>query len=227
MTKPQLVIALCFSASLFAYRPLPAQQTVYSLSETTDSVPSLIRLNRAKQFNLPPGSASLEPNDPNVLPGPIHVTLRELPEIPTQASDSVLIGDLTAITPHASEDRKSLYSEYSVNVRRNLKRNPLVPDRNLITVLREGFNKGMVRMPSGRLTARQVVGYGDDLKEGQTYVFFLRYVPDLDAYFFKKVWRLHDGRLHAVWADDLSRVSTGNSAFHGVEESEFIKQFPQ
>ena len=93
--------------------------------------------------------------------------------LPSAQSDAVVIGEVTDAQAHLSNDRTSVYSEFTVRVEEVLK-NPnqiaLTPSEAII-LEREG---GAVRFPSGRVQRYRIAHQRMPLV-GRQYVLFLKY----------------------------------------------------
>ncbi|HEY4423212.1 MAG TPA: hypothetical protein VGN10_03345 [Pyrinomonadaceae bacterium] len=82
----------------------------------------------------------------------------ELPALPINESDLVLIGQVLSAKAHRSENKRGIFSEFEVRVDEVLKgRDPRVNDQPVITVERTG---GFLRYPNGRKVLFFVQGYG-------------------------------------------------------------------
>lgn len=100
--------------------------------------------------------------------------------IPISVSDLVIAGTISDARAHLSEDKNSVYSEFTVTINEVLKNNAsvsLLPGGS-ITLERKG---GRVRYPSGHISWLFVVGQGLPQLNGQ-YVFFLK-TTDEDGLF--------------------------------------------
>jgi len=92
--------------------------------------------------------------------------------VPISASDVVILGTISDAKAHLSEDKKSVYSEFSVKIDEVFKNNAnlsLVQGQSVI-LERKG---GRVRYPSGHISWFFVVGQGLPQLNGQ-YVLFLK-----------------------------------------------------
>lgn len=102
------------------------------------------------------------------------------PIIPTKESDLILVGKITDLTTHLSNDKGGVYSEFKVKISQVLKNNPsaALKPGDFITLDRAG---GVVRYPDG-----QVVLYLDSREglpeEGHEYALFLRSDMKSDRY---------------------------------------------
>jgi hypothetical protein len=126
-------------------------------------------------------------NNPNLNPMPIYRYISELPDgiggrlptsthwwqgmsaLPVAQSDVIVAGKVVDAQAHLSDDRKEVYSEYSVEVSDIFKNNGDPLDRT-ISGTREG---GAVRFASGKVQEYRIVDIGVPTK-GNLYVFFLK-----------------------------------------------------
>lgn len=95
--------------------------------------------------------------------------------IPAQESDAVIIGEVTDARAYLSNDKTSVYSEFTIRVEDVLKDSTtLLYPRATIATERRG---GTVKLPSGKRLVRGALGKTMP-RVGQRYVLFLNYDKD-------------------------------------------------
>jgi hypothetical protein len=193
----------------FEREPVPVKQDETGLERREK------RKLRSALFDVPGPAGILDDGDLTRAPGPIHVSLVPMPELPVSQADTILIGVVEDIQPYFSSDRKNIYSEYSIAVERVLKRHAEARFSDRVELVRDGFNLGPVRLPSDRVVSRPAFGYGKEFSKGGRCLFFLEYVPRAEAFRAWKTWRLHDGKAEPMANDDLRRAHLGESWYAG------------
>lgn len=127
------------------------------------------------QLGLPPSHASVEP------------------AFPVSGSDTVIIGEVKDAAAYLSQDKTSVYSEFSVRVESVLKNTSVLQmaTNSTITTERGG---GRVRLPSGREILRGTHGKPMP-KVGRRYVFFLMSNAETQSFAIVTAYELRDGRI--------------------------------
>ena len=93
------------------------------------------------------------------------------PALPVAASSVIVVGEVTSAEAHVSEDKKNVYSEFTVLVSKVLKTaNSSIVEGSQITVDRIG---GYVKYPNGRVVLYSVSGKNMPAQGGR-YLFFLK-----------------------------------------------------
>jgi hypothetical protein len=93
------------------------------------------------------------------------------PALPVAQSSVIVIGEVTSAEAHVSEDKKNVYSEFTVVVSKVLKAaNGSIIEGSQITVDRIG---GYVKYPNGRVVLYSVSGKNMPAQGGR-YLFFLK-----------------------------------------------------
>jgi hypothetical protein len=213
-----VMLGMCVLAS-----PVFAQgtQPVFDLlPEPADPVQKALRAARSRMFDLVGGGPKLEEVDPKAPTVAATVSRMPTPELPTNASHAVVIGEITAAQTHFSGNHRMLYTEYTVHLTDTMKMaQGTIDAKGDITVVQMG---GAVRLPSGRVVKHEVHGWGKwpDLKA--RYAFFLYYRPDGSCFWLLKAWQLKDGQATPLAEDDLLRVSQGKSEYNGMDEIRFV-----
>jgi hypothetical protein len=94
-------------------------------------------------------------------------------------ADAVLVGNVRSRTPQMTEDKKSVFSDYEIEIQDVLKDNP-VSSLNSDTTIILTASGGIVRLKG------QVIDVIDKsykrLEMGEKYIFFLKYLDDSNSY---------------------------------------------
>lgn len=99
----------------------------------------------------------------------------DVPGLPVEQSSVIAVGDVLQAEAHLSEDKTSVYSEFTIRLIDVLKADSALPGSEMI-VERLG---GYVRYPDGRKLLYRV-GTGGMPRVGGRYLFFLKPTPELD-----------------------------------------------
>ncbi len=142
-----------------------------------------------------------------------HTEKEPPPMMPTDESDLIVTGRITAVAVHLSNDKSGVYSELTVKVDQVLKNNiPIDIERgSLITVDRAG---GIVRYPNGQMVL--YLDSEDGLPEvGREYLMFLTSDKKSENYAIRTLYELQETRTvpldHGRRMDDIKRM--GKSDF--------------
>jgi len=129
------------------------------------------------------------------------------PALPGYTSDAVVVGNVTDAKAYLSEDKTSVYSEFTVQVWDVLKNSPRSPLTvgAVATVCRPG---GGVRFPSGKIRKFLVAGRGLP-RAGERYAFFLKYDDLAQAYYIVTAYQLRDQKVFP-----LDGIPTNGTASH-------------
>ncbi|MBA2333909.1 MAG: hypothetical protein H0V90_03120 [Blastocatellia bacterium] len=135
------------------------------------------------------------------------------PTIPTEESDLIVTGRIAGVTAHLSNDKRGVYSEFTVKVDQVPKNIvPIDIERgSLITVDRAG---GVVRYPNGQTVL--YLDSEDGLPEvGREYLMFLTSDKKSENYAIRTLYELQETRTvpldHGRRMDDIKRM--GKSDF--------------
>lgn len=149
---------------------------------------------------------------------------RGLPAIPAAQSDAILIGEITDAHAYLSNDKTSVYSEFTVLVEAMLKSGNNVPlsssSPSLLSVQRLG---GAVRFPSGHVQKYVTSGQGMP-RVGRRYVFFLKSVGQEQDFCLITGYELRGDKVFPV---DGASVEEGTQKFpfdeyRGFDASAFL-----
>lgn len=123
------------------------------------------------------------------------------PALPASQSDVIVVGKLTNAQAFLSEDKTSVYSEFTVLVDEILKNNSslALTSGNSITTVRTG---GAVRFPSGKIIQRGFGGKPFPLTN-RKYVFFLKYETEEQDYPIVTAYEFRDGLVFPLDGFDI------------------------
>jgi hypothetical protein len=144
--------------------------------------------------------------------------------IPAAKSDVVITGEITNAEAFLSEDKVSIYSEFTVRVNSILKNSPSEEIRvgQSITISRSG---GGVRFPSGKVIKELFEGKPMP-RIGSKYVLFLQYEAESDDYPLITAYELKDGTILPL--DGLDRNEkvikelASHQSYKGMSEIDFL-----
>lgn len=146
-----------------------------------------------------------------------------LPALPVAESAAVVVGEITGARAFMSDDKTTVYSEFSVRVEEVLKADggaALTPGATL-TADRRG---GGVRFPSGRVQ-RHVVDKMHLPGVGERYVLFLKAVGDGKDFSILTAYELSGGKVSALDGPEVydERAKLPFSAYDGSPEADFLR----
>lgn len=221
-----LAACLCVPvwALLLVNQVSPAQEAIADLlPSAADRTPRQLREARNRFFSHGIPSAPALDEVSRLSPPLVHTSVNfpRMPALPSADADSIVVGKVTRIQPYLSEDRRALYTEFSVDVEQVAKstsKRAVVGEQ--LTITRPG---GVARMPTG-LVARHVTHGYEPLTKGQTYLLFLVFDASMDAFGTIKVWAANSGIVTAVSIVDLVLVSRGQSEVHGRLLSDVLSE---
>jgi hypothetical protein len=147
----------------------------------------------------------------------------EYPALPVANSDAVVLGEVADAQAHLSNDKKRVYSEFSVRIEELLKDNKCAPlaHGSIIITERPG---GKVKFPSGQIKKYRTEGQGMP-QVGRQYVFFLKHNADRANYYLVTAYELRDGKVFPVDGSIADKVSRKWSfdVYHGATKEGFLK----
>lgn len=182
----------------------------YEESGPVDPVKRAIRKEKQKRYdNFHTVAKNPHPSDAEVA-----VFLDDfgppLPALPLAKSNVIIVGVVLDAQAHLSDNKKNVYSEFTVRLNEVLKTQTSLPPDNLITIDRQG---GLVKYPNGQKVLYRFSGERMP-RVGKRYVFFLEYV-DSD-YRILTAYELSENRVTPL--DDLEQFN----AFRGQDEVAFL-----
>jgi hypothetical protein len=151
------------------------------------------------------------------------------PALPVTASDVVVVGELTGAQAHLSEDKTSVYSEFTIAINDVLKSNSsaLITAGASIDAERYG---GAVRFASGK-----IIRFGDwgraFPQRGRRYLFFLKYNDEGQDFSIITAYELRAGRVFPL--DGMDKEGTTLSRYpnylkyRDTDEQNFLNEVRQ
>lgn len=145
---------------------------------------------------------------------------------PVSTSDVVVVGEVTKASAYLSEDKTSVFSEFTTNVKEVLTSNGSHQVRagSSLAVLRPG---GGVRFPSGRVRLYNVEGRTYP-RAGRSYVLFLKYDAIDQSFYVVTGYELRDGKVFPL--DGVPRGGNEHhplarySKYKGMDEAAFMDE---
>jgi len=195
----------------------------YSYGPTTDYKAALptssdvLRFRRGERYNIPNPSLPEvgDQSEPKIVDlAPSHFQRNP---IPFEHSDAVAIGTIKAGQAYLSNDKRNIYTEFSVSVEEVLKTltAPYVRVGDSIDIERSG---GVVKLPSGKIIVRGTVTDSMPVV-GKRYLLFLRYNPNTEDYHLQTGYQIEGG--HAYRLDDQNyEESNHESEQHRLREED-------
>lgn len=142
--------------------------------------------------------------------------IERLPPLPVSQSDVVALGKMTEAMAYLSNDKKDIYSEFTVQIEGILKDESglqLTPGATL-TAEREG---GSVRFLSGHIQSYKLSGQGVP-RVGSRYVFFLKHNGQDQDFLLLTAFELRSGGVAPM--DKVAR----QSVYAGLDEQSFLHE---
>jgi len=139
--------------------------------------------------------------------------------IPVSASDVVVVGTISDARAHLSEDKNSVYSEFTVTINEVLKNNASLSlvAGDCLTLERKG---GRVRYPSGHISWFYVSGQGLPLPNAQ-YVLFLKTTDEERLFDILTGYEIRDGRVEPL---DYSPGVVHFERYSGSDATGFLNE---
>jgi hypothetical protein len=168
---------------------------------------------------------TLKENDPEILIPLAASHAPTVPAIPLAESDAVAIGEVTGAQAYLSNDRTSVYSEFTVRVEDVLKDGSASPLYSGAQIATQRLG-GRVRFPSGKILLRGA-SYGQNMPRlGQRYVFFLNHHDDGQDYSIITAYELRSGQVFPLdgspEGNGKSRQFAEYEKHAGKDETTFI-----
>jgi hypothetical protein len=187
------------------------------------NAPEKARRNaRGKRFD---GSLRVaEPHPEAGAKGILDSWMQSLPALPVDASDAVVMGDVTNAQAYLSPDKTGVYSEYTVRVDEVLKQYSAAPilTGGFVDAQREG---GRVRFASGRVQS-YITHYQGVPVTGRKYLLFLKRNEQAEVFILLTGYEQKDGHVYPLDGVDLPGGGTELPQFAGykrVDEATFSK----
>lgn len=185
----------------------------YEEPEEPDETKRAKRRAKNKRFD---GKRLVKPDPSKSIRGTVRTNDWEagLPALPAAQSKVVVIGEVTDVQAHMSNDRGGVYSEFAVRVAEILKNSTdtQLTIGSAIVLEREG---GIVKHAPDQSLVYRIEGQGFPRK-GQRYVFFLNPVGEEPDYKIVAGYELRDNKV--VLLDTASQFRM----YAGVDETTFL-----
>jgi hypothetical protein len=142
------------------------------------------------------------------------------PTLPVGQSDAVIVGEVTDAKAYVTDDKSTVYSEFTVQVRKVFKdyaQAQILPGGSIV-VERPG---GRVRYPSGHVSRFSLTGWGMPGIARQ-YVLFLTRNSEDESYRLVTGYELLNG--HVFPLDKTTSSQTDFDAYINMDEAAFFKQ---
>lgn len=157
--------------------------------------------------------------------GRLDTWMHGVSAIPVEASDAIVIGEVTDAQSYLSNDKTGVYTEFTVRADQVLKNDyagPIVPN-TAVTTQREG---GRVRFPSGRIQ-RYKPHFQGAPRVGRQYLLFLKRNEDRETYYIWTGYELRAGRVFPLDGVDLPPGATELpqfAAYKRADETTFLSE---
>jgi hypothetical protein len=194
----------------------------FDAPEPSNANEKVRRSARGKRFD---GSLRVDEPHPDAgAKGILDSWMRRLPALPVDASDAIVIGDVTNGQAYLSSDKTGVYTEYTVRVDEVLKQSSATPivTGGFVDAQREG---GRVRFPSGSVQS-YITHYQGVPVTGRKYVLFLKRNEQTDVFTLLTGYEQRDGLVYPLDGVDLPLGATEIpqfAAYKGVDEATFTK----
>jgi hypothetical protein len=143
------------------------------------------------------------------------------PTLPVAQSEAVIIGKVTDASAYLTEDKSSVYSEFTVCIEEVLKNDqPLLLLGSSITLDRPG---GRVRYSNGKTSQFSLAGFGMPLVGGR-YIFFIKGDVDED-YQIITAYQIQQGRIYPL--DKTTSSDTRFEIHTNADEQLFLNKLRQ
>jgi hypothetical protein len=176
------------------------QDAIDEVSETSDPNERARRDEKRRRYNK--GGTDLTTMDPNQSVS-VNVCGPAKPFLPTVYTPVIVLGTVVSAQPYLTEDRSSIYTEYSVRVEEFLKKDglPLQKAGELLVVDRPG---GKLRLKSGKVIRYSWSGsnIARPLKPGERCVLFLERIHDGFDIRLGPAFLLREGKAYYLWESE-------------------------
>jgi hypothetical protein len=169
-------------------------KTLIPVDEATENVDAherSLRQAKNRRYDSTRSDRVLTEQPPDVIYGRIDESPRP-PAIPVSQSDAVILGTIVRVQPYLSDDKKSIYTEFSVRVEEALKVAPVINITTgaLIVVEQEG---GALRLKDGHILRYLVGGTSKLPLLNRRYVLFLTLADNRRDLSILSGYELRDG----------------------------------
>jgi len=199
------------------------------VSTANDSLPPQRRVKNhrhdLKDSKVDPARFMLKESDPEELYEltPSHAPFRTA--LPVLESDAVVIGEVVGSEAYLSNDRTSVYSEFTIQVG-DLLKNTSRQDINIGSLLTAERDGGGVRFESGKVLRRGRVHETMPVV-GQRYLLFLERDNEAESFSIITGYELRDGRVFPL--DGVNVAEAGSklpqvAVYEGVQDAAFLNE---
>jgi hypothetical protein len=140
----------------------------------------------------------------------------EIPAFPLNQSTTVVLGTVTSAAAHLSKSRRTVYSEFTIELERTLK--PQAAENLGPTIIADRVG-GRVRKPDGSIGMYWVSGQGMPVV-GSRYAFFLKLEEDSD-FTIVTAYELREGKVYAL---DHPGGDHPFAKYEGEDEQSFLEE---
>jgi hypothetical protein len=183
--------------------------------KTVDPQQQALRIARGKRYDNPSVIIKDEPLEPFPVNG--H-WWHGLPSLPVVKSDAIVIGMVDDAKAYLSNNKKGIYSEFTISIQETLKvKNGILAPTTSIVAERFG---GAVQFPSGRVYKYRINDQGVP-RIGQQYVFFLRYNEQGEDFSIITGYELRDEKVFPLDGRDTKLQF---SIYQGTSEDTFLSE---
>ena len=201
-------------ANAFQHKEAVLPMVDYDKAESTDAHQRALRNARGKRHD---GSLRVgEPYPEAGAKGILDSWMQEVPALPTDISNAIIIGGIGDARAYLSPDKTGVYTEYTAYVEQVLKqyaKAPICVD-GVVDSQREG---GRVRFPSGRVQS-YITHYQGAPIIGRRYVLFLKRNEDSETFSLITGYELRDGRVYPLDGANLPPGATELEQFAAYKE---------
>lgn len=166
----------------------------------------------------------IEPQKPGGAIISIDHTVGQMPALPVNLSDAVVIGDITDALAHLSNDKSGVYTEFTIRVDEILKDTTgSLQIGSPILAQRTG---GRVRFPSGFVQSYGISYLGMP-RTHRRYALFLKKYDVSDAFIIVTAYELRAGEAHPLDGVNLPRGAGELPQFalyKGMDETKFVSR---
>ena len=194
----------------------------YAVPNSANPEERVKRHKRSKRYDN--SALVVEPQKPGGSIISIDHTVGQMPALPVNLSDAVVIGDVTDAHAYLSNDKTGVYTEFTIGV------DEIVKDTTGSLQLGSSISAqrigGRVRFPSG-LVQNYGISYLGMPRTHRRYVLFLKKYDDSDAFTIVTAYELRAGEAHPLDGVNLARGAGELPQFaryKGMDETKFLNR---
>jgi hypothetical protein len=203
------------NAATSAQNPQTSAASMTSYNDALANPMDTLRKKRSDRYNSQPNTPPLD-EDSYLVVETASSDQAELPGLPANNSDAIIVGSIAGQHAYLSSDRTVIYTEFKVLVEQNLKapKDFALHTGQSIDVERQG---GEIRFSSGVSISRGVANQNLPWV-GKRYLFFLQYRPDEKDFFLITGYRL-EGAL-------VTPLDKANTVTESVQDKDALPPLP-